>query len=55
MEYKINQGSLDEERKEKIKKHYKADIDILSVLLDKYNIAALSKKWFHFFYFDMGR
>ena len=33
MEYKLNENSIEEQRKEKIKKHYKADIDLLSVLL----------------------
>ena len=43
MEFKLNPGNLEVERKEKIQQHYKADIDLLSVLLDKYQIAALKK------------
>lgn len=44
MEYKLSSTSIEEERKEKIQKHYKANIDLLSVMLDKYGIAAVSKK-----------
>lgn len=44
MEYKLSSASIEEERKDKIEKHYKANIDILGVMLDKYSIVALKKK-----------
>lgn len=43
MEYKLNAQSIEVERKEKIERHYKANVDLLSVMLDKYSIAALSR------------
>lgn len=48
MEYKLSSASIEEERKDKIEKHYKANIDILGVMLDKYSIVALKKKWFFY-------
>lgn len=38
MEYKINANSLEEERKQKIEKHIKADIGLLEVILGKHKI-----------------
>ena len=44
MEFKMNEPSLEEDRKSKIEKHIKADIDLLGVILDKYKIASLQPK-----------
>lgn len=44
MEYKINPQSIEEERRHKIEQHYRADIDILDVLLTKNNIVSLNRK-----------
>lgn len=44
MEYKINPGAIDEERKRKIEMHYRADVDILGVMLRKFGIVALEKR-----------
>lgn len=44
MEYKMSKESLDQERKRKIEEHQKGDIDLLSVMLDKYGIVALGRK-----------
>lgn len=45
MEYKMNREDIDEERRRKIEEHQKADIDLLQVMLQKYDIVALRRKW----------
>lgn len=45
MEYKVSHEDIDEERKRKIEEHQKADIDLLDVMLSKYDIVALRRKW----------
>jgi short-subunit dehydrogenase involved in D-alanine esterification of teichoic acids len=44
MEYKMNESSIQAERKEKIEQHYAANLDLLAVILDKYRIVVLPKK-----------
>ena len=44
MEYKIHQEDIDEERRRKIQEHQKGDIDLLEVMLQKYDIVALRRK-----------
>jgi hypothetical protein len=44
MEYKIHKEEIDEERRRKIQEHQKGDIDLLEVMLQKYDIVALRRK-----------
>jgi hypothetical protein len=44
MEFKMQHEDIDEERKRKIQEHQKADIDLLDVMLQKYDIVALRRK-----------
>ncbi len=44
MEYKIHKEDIDEERRRKIQEHQKGDIDLLEVMLQKYDIVALRRK-----------
>jgi len=44
MEYKMSHEDIDEERRRKIEEHQRADIDLLDVMLQKYDIVALRRK-----------
>jgi hypothetical protein len=41
MEYSVNQENIDEERKRRIEEHQKGDVDLLGVMLSKYDIVSL--------------
>ncbi len=44
MEFKMQHEDIDEERRRKIQEHQRADIDLLDVMLQKYDIVALRRK-----------
>ncbi len=44
MEYKMNHEQIDVERKRRIEEHQRADIDLLDVMLNKYDIVALRRR-----------